>query len=364
MRFAAKVCSALLLLPMIAGCGSGGGGSNGRATPAAVYVTDLPREDYDHVYITILKVELLDSSGAATVIFDDPAGKVIDLRQLHDATGKRFAFLTGATVPPGNYTQFRVTIGSSIGLVPRGTTSVQTVQVDNTVITRPLGPARAMGHGSDDDVVLDFDLTGFSFLNGLIHPELHESDHAGLHEHGRHQRNLHSGVVSDLAGSNAAGFTFTLSHGSRESITVVTNSSTQISNDNGTPNPTLQNGSHVEVTGTFDPDARVLRASSVRIETEDQNEAEVGGPPSGINATAGTFVVTAARVEDFVPTSTTVNVAVTGSTVFRSAAGLAMTQAAFFTALATATSVEVEGIYSASTNTITATRVRLDTGHD
>src|SRR5205823_3352713 len=113
--------------------------------------------------------------------------------------------------PPGNYTQFRVTIGSSIGLVPRGTTTVQTVQVDNTVITRPLGPARAMGHGSDDDVVLDFDLTGFSFLNGLIHPELHESDHAGLHEHGRHQRNLHSGVVSDLAGSNAAGFTFTLS---------------------------------------------------------------------------------------------------------------------------------------------------------
>src|SRR5204863_4256038 len=91
-----RLCAVCLLLPMFAaGCGGGGGGSsltsNGRTAEVAVFSTDSFRDDFDQVWVTVYKLELLDSAGNADTLFSDDAGKVLDLRTLLDTAVDRFA---------------------------------------------------------------------------------------------------------------------------------------------------------------------------------------------------------------------------------------------------------------------------------
>jgi len=358
-----------------AGCGGGGGGGSSAVTRSAtvpVFVTDDPETANAHVWTTIYKVEVQNAAGQSETVFDDSAGHSIDLKTLHDSTGQRFAFLSSGAVTSGTHTGVRITMGSSLTLFPLGATTGQSVSLDASIardsqghalITFPLAAPRNLASGSDD-VVVDFDLAHFTQQNGKISPSLREGDRSTLHDASRQEREDHDGAIANLSGI-APNFTFTLLVAGTN-VTVVTDATTVFFNSDSIANPTLANGKTVEVTGTLDATTNHLAAKSIKIEDRAQHasEVEVAGVASSIAATPGTFSVATQRVTGFVPTQTTVNVMTNTATVFRNNGGVTLIPADFFTLLATAQSVEVEGTYDAASNTLTASSARIEVEHD
>lgn len=352
----AAFCAAL-----VAGCGGGGGSaSGGSAGTLGVFVTDAFSDDYDQVWITIRRVELLSASGQTETVFDDPAGRVINLKSLRDAAGQRFAFLGNARASAQIHSQVRVTIGSAVTLFARGSTTGQSVPATTSVITFPLTSPRNLASGNDD-LVIDFDLAGFVVANGAVAPALREGGRNGLDDPARGVNEDFKGTIAGLSGT-APNFTFTLALPGQSSFTVETNANTAIFNSNGAPNPTLANGRTVEVRGTFNAATNRLVATEVKIEDEpgQDNEPEVRGAPSAVNAGAGTFVVTVGQAVGFVPVQTTVNVVTTPGTVFRASGGLTLARDEFFARLPAAPEVEVEGVYDPATNTLTARKAKIE----
>ena len=380
-RFSSK-----LWLPLLAGvgalgfagCGGGGGGSSplSSAPPPSqtasavvgVFATDSFSEAYDHVWVTIHQVEVESSNGTAQTVFDDAQGKTIDLKTLRDATGQRFALLGAGKIDASTATGIKVTIDNSVLLFPAGASSGQATPVDDAVahdgqghavLSFPLTAPRSLGSGHDD-LVVDFDLADFTVSGGKVRPVVKEGAKAGLDDPSRHEREEYKGVLSQLSGASPA-FTFTLTR-EGSTISVVTDAQTTFFNADGTPNPKLAEGQTVAVRGLFDVPAQRLTASEVKIRPAggEQEPAEVEGVPGAVNAGAGTFTLTAHQVERLVPMQTTVNIVTGSSTVFRAKGGITLTAADFFAGLATAQAVEVEGTYDAASNTLTATRAKLE----
>ncbi len=356
-----------------AGCGGGGGstpGPNGGTGPLGVFVTDAFNDDYDHVWVRLHRVELLDAAGTAETIFDDPTGVEIDLKTLRDASGSRFALLSNAAVQSRTHTQVRVTTGSTFILFPTGAAAGQSTPVADAVardgsgrpiIVFPLSSPRNLGSGTDD-LVIDFDLASFTVVNGKVVPVLREGEKNGLNNPGRQEHRTFNGTVAGLSGTSPD-FTFTLNQENGRTFPVVTNAATRIFHSGAATNPQLQNGARVQVRGTFDVSTNRFTATQVKLKNNDdnnQNEAEIKGAPSAINAAAGRFAVAATEVRGFLPTQTTVTVATTGTTVFRSDRGVLISAEQFFAALPTARRVEVEGVYDAATNTLTARKAKLE----
>jgi hypothetical protein len=365
---------ALALALGVAGCGGGGGGGSAvtRSATVPVFVTDDPETANAHVWATIYKIEVQNANGQSETVFDDSAGRSIDLKTLHDASGQRFAFLTSGAVTSGTHTGIRVTMGSSLTLFPLGATTGQAVALDDSIardslghapLTFPLATPRNLASGSDD-VVVDFDLAHFTQQNGKITPSLHEGDRSTLHDASRQEGEDHDGAIANLTGT-APNFTFTLQV-EGTNVTVVTDATTVFFNTDSSANPTLANGKTVEVTGTFDPATNRLAAKSVKIEDRAQHasEVEVDGVASTIAATTGTFSVSTQKVRGFVPAQTTVSVVTNTTTVFRSNGGVTLAATDFFTLLATAQNVEVEGTYDTASNTLTATSARIEVEHE
>lgn len=356
----------LPLMVAMVGCGGGGGGTS--RAKVAVYAADSFRDDYSQVWATIYKVELLDASGAAVTVYEDAAGKVLDLASLRDASGPRFAFLGANAVPAGSYVKVRVTTAPTLELFPKGSTTGTAVTVaasvprdpsGNAVVTVPLRGARRLGE-TDDDVVVDFDLANFALSGGKLIPSLLEGERTGLRDKGRHESEDYHGIVSGLSGT-APVQTFTLQRGIF-SATVTTSADTVIF-QRGTGGLSLAEGQRVEVRGVFDATTRQLVATEIRIKdgtNDDYHRHEVKGAPSAIDATAGTFVVSALKTEGFRPDRRDVTVKTDGTTVFRGDRGAVLSASAFFTALATSPFVEAEGVYDPATATLTAKRVKLE----
>jgi hypothetical protein len=234
------------------------------------------------------------------------------------------------------------------------------------IFTFPLDRPRPLGSG-DDDLVIDFDLPRFTLApDGQVVPALREGDKTGLADLGRHENKKYKGAISGLAGT-APELTFVLNQTNgdpKTPFTVRTDANTAIFNDGNAPNPTLANNTFVEVRGVFDTGTNVLRATEIKIKSpgDQENDPEVKGAPSQIDAAAGAFTLSTVRVRGFVPTQTTVRVVTTPSTFYRADSGAPITATDFFAALATAPLVEVEGAYNPITNTLTARKAKLDTG--
>jgi hypothetical protein len=371
--FSALAASSLLALSLAsAGCGGGGDGGSlsGDSGRVGVFVTDGFREDFSHVWVTIYQVDIVDVNGQVQTGFSDPAGRVIDVKTLRDASGERFTFLGDAAVTPGTHSKVRVTIAPTVGLVNTGSSVTNMVQVSDDFARDSQGRAilefnlitpRNLASGSDD-IVIDFDLSQFILTGGKLRLVAKEGSHNGLTNRLRQERDHHTGVISNLT-TTATGFRFTLTRGNGQTFTVETNAGTTIYNANNSPSPTLANGKLVRVQGTFDPVANVFTATSVRIQgsgQSDNHNPEVSGTVVSVNTLGQTFVMNATKVEDFVPSQATVNVIVAPSTVFRSHGGLLLTSTEFFSLLAAGMPVEVEGTYDGGTNTLTATRIKLE----
>lgn len=365
--------TALIAAIALIGCGGGGGGGGGVAQGSArFFATDNLSNDYDQVWVNILKLELVPSTGAPVTVFNDAAGRTIDLRKLNDGGLNQYAFLGIDSAPQGTYTGMRITLDRGVNLLPTGGSTLQSRLFDdeygtpNTVLTFNFPSAITLG-GSAVDVIIDFDLSQWT-INGSGEVDncvVVKGSGNGFSNSSNHENDDYEGTVSGLTGT-APNQTFTLSLPAGVKMTVTTNSFTSIFNNNGQPNPVLANGKRVEVRGAFDPGANSFNATVVKIKSSssDDDDYEVKGPPSSPNQGARTFVIQAREVEGFLPTNLNVTVQINDTTQFFTDRGLPMTEVQFYMLFAgdgSALQVEAEGsVYNSGTNTLTARKVKID----
>lgn len=347
---------------LILGCGGGGGSSNvfGPQT-IHTYVTDTFRDDYDQVWVRIYKVVLNGPTPA--VLFDDPNGRVVDIRSLRDGAGPRYLFLDTAQAESAVYSELVVTLDKNLSIVPTGGNAAQAKQFSDVHDEAGKSSLRFSLLGfnliSNQSITVDFNLPAWTVEgSGKIRALIGKGDNAGINSQLRHEPDDFRGAITNLTGGSP-NFTFTLRRNTGADLTVRTSNKTRIFNESGAVSPTLSNTAGVEVSGTFV--GGNFFATSIKVEDlGGSNAAEIEGDPSTANEAAGTFRVTMGRAHNFIPDAKTYNIATDGATRYLSDTGVVITKAEFFAQLPTAASVEVEGTPGAN-STIDATRVKLDT---
>ena len=360
-RMAALAALGALGALILAGCGGGGSTSVAASGRTAVLITDSPREDYAHIWATIYHAELTTQAGAVVALYDDPSGKLIDLRTLRDAAGARFSFLGSATVPAGTYTGVNVTVGATMQLFRNGAAVGEPLPVDKTIPVDALGhpvlsltfPAPRNLGPTTPSVVIDFDLAHFVVGASGVLPLIKPGDPAGVGDPARHNPDEYVGVISALSGTSPD-LTFTLTGRAGESVTVVTTASTAVYGP-----VALANGVLVAVEGKLDAATGSVGATRVEVcPAAGPPPAMVVGAASALDAAAGKFVLTYDRARGLTPGSTTVNVVTGPQTIYRVDTGAAVDAAAFFAALTANPTATANGAYDAATNTLTAQMVR------
>jgi hypothetical protein len=118
-----------------------------------------------------------------------------------------------------------------------------------------------------------------------------------------------------------------------------------------------------EVKGTYDPNTNTLHATRITLEDDGGGgggggggEAEATGTITNVNLDANTMTLTNIfNVEGFTPQGTTVNVTWTEETIFRRGGNQVTEQA-----LLQFPRAEAKGVYDPATNTIRASRIKLE----
>ncbi len=343
---------------LLAGCGGSSSSAGSTETPATqVFATDDLNSGFDHVWVTIDKVDLIGASGT-TNLYDDTAngGKVVDLRTLRDSTGAKFLLLGGCNTPPGTFTGVTVTVASALNIVSAGskTSTAATFSTSSgSTFALSLTFATPQMISATNRVVVDFDLanwvlTGTS-VSATNNQFLTQGPTTGLGDGTRQCSSDYVGSVSGLTGT-APSQTFSLTQG-KNSINVAMSSTTTIVNSDGSSNAALANAEHVLVSGTFDPAGSVLDATSITIQTGKVKPPadHVMGLVTAFDATAGTLTVQIQGCDGFQPSATTVAVSVSPTTMYFDGWGVTDTQSQFFAALVANTSlVFADGTLSGS----------------
>lgn len=374
-HFGLTTALALAAVVSIAGCGGGGGGTTSGGTGRLqAFAADDFRDDHQQIWATIYKVELLDATGAAVTVFDDAVGKSMDLQQLHDNAGPRFAFLSDVAIAVGTYTQVRLTMGPEITRFPVGsTTGIKTPfaasltrnAAGNVLYTSTLDTPTVIAEGVTSKLIIDFDLPHFVLANGEVTPKVKRGDDSTLSDKSRHHDEDYHGTISGLSGT-APVQSFTLSNGAWKTEVSV-DATTVVFFEKSQSSPALSNNLFVEVNGVFDSVTGVLKATKIKIEDKSSGGQsngrgipEVKGLVSAPSTATRSFTIAVSESDDFVPTQSTVNVVVTDTTVFRAHRGVLLTEAEYFAGLGVTSIAEVKGSYNAATNTLTATLVKSE----
>lgn len=370
---------ALAAVVSIAGCGGGGGGTTSGGTGRLqAFAADDFRDDHHQIWATIYKVELLDATGAAVTVFDDAVGKSMDLQQLHDNAGPRFAFLSDVAIAVGTYTQVRLTMGPEITRFPVGsTTGIKTPfaasltrnAAGNVLYTSTLDMPTVIAEGVTSKLIIDFDLPHFVLANGAVTPKVKRGDDSTLSDKSRHHDEDYHGTITGLTGS-APVQSFTLTNGVWKTEVSV-DATTVVFFEKNQSSPALSNNLFVEVNGVFDSVTGVLKATKIKIEDKSsggQNNGrgipEIKGLVTAPSTATRSFTIAVTESDDFVPTQSTVNVVVTDTTVFRAHRGVMLTEAEYFAGLGVTSIAEVKGSYNAATNTLTAVMVKSESESD
>ncbi len=357
-RFLALLAVASMAL---SGCGGGGGNPN-IFGPQKIdtYVTDSFRDDYDHVWVTIYRAVLNGPTPA--VLFDDPNGRVINLKTLRDASGQRYEFLDTAQVESAIYSELAVTVGKDLVIVPAGASAGQAKEFSDLFNDAGKTTLRysMLGFSVNAGAALpiDFDLAAWTVEgSGKIRGSIKLGDGNGISSQTRHEQMSVRGTVTALAGTSPD-YTFTLTRPGRADLKIVVNNKTRVYNESGAQNPTLANTGGVEVTAIGI--GGTLVASSVKLENLGGNNAdELTGDCTTANEGAGTFALTVARAEGFTPTRTSYTIATNGLTKFLSDTGATITMAEFYAQVENAAGVTIEG--SSSGGVFDAISAKLDT---
>jgi hypothetical protein len=136
-----KFVVAAVMALFLAACGGGGGGgsdsasntvSSGGTGSVGLLLTDGPTDDFDAVFITVVKAELLADSGSVTIFEGEETLNLLDYR--NDA--RIFALNPG--VPAGTYEKIRLTL-SDIELV-KCVDDVVIQPIDVDICTNTINP--------------------------------------------------------------------------------------------------------------------------------------------------------------------------------------------------------------------------------
>ncbi|MHB8638083.1 MAG: DUF4382 domain-containing protein [Fimbriimonadaceae bacterium] len=357
-----------MCLLLLSGCGgSGGVGAAGAGGNMSLFAIDDMNAGYDHVWVTIDKVDLVGPANATTNLFDATAtgGKVVDLRTLHDGGGARFLLLGGCNTPAGTYTGINVTLAPSLTVVPTGATAGIAATFSGatgSTFEMSLTFAAPQNISASNKLVVDFNLANWN-LNGTTvsatnNAYLALGSTTGITDPTRHEPSDYDGAASALTGV-APTQTFTLTDG-QHSVTVATSASTVITNSDGSANPVLANGSKVDVTGTFDATNNVLDATAIRIHVgADQSHAPlVSGLVTAFDPVANTVTLQLRDCDDFQPSATTITITVDTTTTYFGPTGVTDTHDQFFGALVAGTS-KVYATGSLSGATFAASKIQI-----
>lgn len=346
-----------LLVVALVGCGGGGGGSSssggGSTTQTAFFVTDAVG-NYDHVWVTIKKVEVLGGTNRA-VIYDDAVGKVVDLVSLNQGGTQLFSLLGVGVLPAGNYSSVSITLSSDLVLFPKGSSTGQNRQFEgSTSGVKVL--SYALEAGDRRSLVADFDVSKWVDDGTFVRAVVVSGKSSSVRHDTQVEQEL-EGKIANLSGTSPT-FSFDIV---KKSVTihVTTDASTALSNADGTANPTLANGAEVRVGGTIDATTHSVRATSVTIQgQEDLGSSEVKGTVASTGT--DTFTMSVGRCDGFVPGATTITVNTSATTIFMSDSGVTLTHDDFYAALAAGSVAEAEGTYDPTTQTLTATKVKVE----
>ena len=356
------------LVATLAGCGGGGGNSNAPAVRSAsvgVYVTDGFREDFSQVFITLVKVELSDGRQFRTV-FEDTAGKVINASALANVA----QLLARVSVPEGNYTQARITLGDHITLVSAAGGASTTAPIDDSVgvhsgsqVALTIPTATQVTAGGASKLLIDFDLPGFELVSGRVKPHVRGGDDAQF-QHASKEAEL-KGTVANLT---AQGFDLVLPGGQKTAVQIAASTSIFTGKTGATVN--LTNGQTVEVKGSVDPTTLIVTADRIKVEEAGGDDhggehtaagTQAEGTVAGIDATAKSFALTLREVEGFQPTGGAVTVVTTTATVFErhghshdDSSG-----SADFSIVTAGAQAEAFGTFDSTTQTLNAQRVEV-----
>jgi hypothetical protein len=353
----------------VLGCG-GGSSSSGTAT-LDLFITDDLTPDYTGVWVKVYKGSLGKADGSSTTVFESSEGLPVNLRQLNDGTA-RFLLLAPGPVPEGTYDKVEVILDKTVTLVATGSGTTTTANFPDTYDTTD-GKSR-IGLTLDPNLtvpgpnrlVIDFDLKNWTVTGGVVTPVVKRHDGSGLDDPSRHEKFEFKGIIADLSGLLPPQ-TFALRLRTGGKITVETTVETDIFIEGGaTAGGNLANGLKAEVYGSFDPATRRLVARVVKAEVEDEDdrdEAKIVGPGFEPNVGDGSFKIRPRFIRGAVPRGDVVNVATTSGTKFKGRRGATLTKGQFFAAFVNVGSepiVQVEGIYTPETNTITAKSCHIE----
>ena len=362
--------AAMGLAATLTGCGGGGGGSSAapavRSASMAVYVTDGFREDFSQVFITLFKVELSDGTQFRTV-FEDTTGKVINASALANVS----QLLARISVPEGNYTQARITMGDHITLVSTAGGAGTTAPIDDSVgvhsngqVALTIATTTQVTPGGASKLIVDFDLPGFELAGGKVRPHVRGGDDSQFQ---RSEKKAE--LKGQVANLTPQGFDLRLTGGQTTSVRI--SASTSIFSSKAGTAATPTNGQTVEVKGSVDAATLIVTADNVKVEdagTDDHGGQTTGsgvqaeGAVTSVNADKKSFTVTLKEVDGFQPTGGVVTVVTTTATVFeRHGQGHGHDDggSASPSAITVGAQVEAFGTFDSATQTLTAKRVEV-----
>lgn len=355
-----------------AGCGGSGGGSNitGGTTSGSLslFATDNLVEGYDHVWVSIKKIELISASGNK-VVMDDDKGRVLDLLSLRDPSGRRFTLLSNHAINSGTFSGLTVTLDENLSIFPKGATKATEAKFDGATggakdltITFPT-PTTVT---PNSNLIVDFDLANWNLATGLVSAVdgkfLKVVEDASVGNVDRHERDDYRGTISGLTGT-APNQTFTLTQGP-STIVVKTNDATTLFNADGSASPVLANNTAVEVYGAYSKTDNALLASKIKVGSEpaDDKNKKVKGKIVSFVAMTNTITIDLERCENQLPTTTTIRIDYADTALFFGNRGTKYTVAEFEAALANDAYIAAQG--TLVDGVLTASKIQLEAGGD
>ena len=343
--------------------------SNGPSSgDVGLFITDDLSAKYDHVWVSIKKVELKLAAGGLRTIYEDSRGVGVDLASLHSDSGPKYQFINELTMPAGTYVGAQITLAKDAVMFPTNATSGKDTEFANqqsgaqdAVLSVTFDPPKLLGTGHDD-LVLDFDLSKWDTdSSGKLVTAVTPSLGAGLEDADRNASVVEDGTVDDLKG-DVPTQTFTLKNQKLPGINVFTSATTALDTEMGSDPLVLKKDQTVEVSGSFDTNTRQFNATAIRLEDPKAPVvAQVSGPVSGVDAKNGTWSVTPAETHGLLPSGLVIPVTLSSSAKFFGSSGLEMSKDDFISALSASKSVDVlsDGTYDSAKGQFLATESRL-----
>ena len=304
-----------LAIPLSLGlvaCGGGGGTTAAGPGFVSVMVTDAISTQYTKVWVTLTKVTVKNSAGTVVELFNDPAGKIINLTELKGVSN----LLSTQSLAADTYSDLTITLDSTVTLNDSTATPI-TATLSATEI---LVAGTFTVSGGSTSVGIDFDLANFNYdaTTGIVSPTVVLRDHKTMQSLSQAYAEL-KGTLKSVATSNTTDFVMTIDNGAGATadvaVTLLGNATVYVDADQSSqPGVTADNqilrgsrflGKPIEVYGNYDPTALHIDAVRVRAASSSQSDSSVYGnyklEGQAISTLTGGQVQVDIRESNFVP---------------------------------------------------------------